>query len=455
MQVRCTDLLFSVICLICALVALRDNAKPKGWVTAFKEGEQFLALEGGAADGLSASDDGGSMSAQKKAEQAAAKKRSSAKSQGEAVPTYTSADLREMAAKQHAIADDAEAQSSSGTSLSAKLGEVLVQKKVSVADFVRDWSANGVISKMDFRRNIRALGLVDTSSSVEMDQLFESLDSDHGGALDATELRAAFQHMRDAAAASTASGSSAKELIKTLREHAELTMHAAELTESAEAAETASFKAKSKLPVEQRLGLLLAKRNIKVGELVATWDPSGAGEINLECFISNVRALGLDASNDEIASIFANADSDGGGSLDLPELTAFLRVLQEATTHAKEDERTLAKRALDLRKAAKAAQLEAHRARVADDEERERGLEEAKAKAEAEELVKAEARAQAKAKRDARFAKEAEEKAKFEAKIKAKRKEGVSKLTATAQTARVAMRLAMLAGANRHGPSAS
>lgn len=402
-----------------ANIALRDNAKPRGWVTASRDGEVFLEIEGGLATSSKNLGDEGS------AEKAAANKRSKASVDTDATH-YTVASLEALAATQIQAAEAIDEQERiAASSLAAQLGDALRSKNdVSVKDYLRDWDLDGGgISKMEFRRSVRGLiPNLGTSSSIEIDALFDSIDTNHEGSLDGSELRKAFTKLKDDAKGRAEGGTKAKARAERLRRHADVSTRASAATAAAESAEKELAQAREKPRVEVRLGTLLAKRNIKVGDVVATWDSDGDGSLVCKEFMWKVREMGLDATDEELETLFEKIDLDGSGDADIPEIIAFLKSLQASRASAQEDEKMLAKRAAELRKAARQAQMEAHRNAQADEEERNREadheLQLANLKAAAEEDAKARAAMASKAKKErAEAAKQA-----FQAKIEQKRK---------------------------------
>ena len=78
---------------------------------------------------------------------------------------------------------------------------------------MRKWDLAGdrKISKLEFSKNVRELGL--EGSDAEVDSLFESLDEDNSGSLEMVELRQAIPRLqsaaRQAAIAAIACGASA------------------------------------------------------------------------------------------------------------------------------------------------------------------------------------------------------------------------------------------------------
>lgn len=83
-------------------------------------------------------------------------------------------------------------------SVRARVGALLAARNVKVSDLVNGWqSTQGEMSRGQFRRNLKSLGL-DDESLLESDALFDSLDSDGGGTLDIDELKEALTTLQEA-----------------------------------------------------------------------------------------------------------------------------------------------------------------------------------------------------------------------------------------------------------------
>ena len=114
-------------------------------------------------------------------------------------------------------------------SLNARVGALLAARNIKVADVVNTWIATkGEVSKAQFKKNLRALGLDDASLS-ESGALFDELDADCGGTLDLEELKAALIKLQEAARAAE-------------REILQLAKSSAELSRSAKAAQAEHFQ---------------------------------------------------------------------------------------------------------------------------------------------------------------------------------------------------------------------
>ena len=441
--------------MIRARVALRDNAKPQGWCTLSRDGEIFLDVIEGTTN-INPTGAGKSKS-----------------KYGNIDPEkvdYSLEDLHALHEKQLGYAEEVEASFAAGSgSLFAQLGEALLASKMSVAEYVGETALtkDGQITKMEFRKSVRTLlPQMGASNNSEVDAVFESLDADKGGSLDVPELKAAFQKCKDEATERAQGSAKAREKAEQFRKHASTTSKAIEATELADKAE-AELKERIEHPdVEARIGILMKKRGVKIGDMVAKWDKDHDGSLDKKEFILNVTELGLEATAEELDALYVKVDTDGSGMLEVmalprgiltpractcegascaaaaeiplltvpnsalvispprvqvPELVAFLRKNQEVRTQHDEEEKAMGKVANDRRKLAKAAQVNAYRDSMADDAERAQEEEEARLAAEAKSKAEAEAlAAQKKAKKNKKKAKD-DEKKQFEDKVAEKR----------------------------------
>ena len=102
--------------------------------------------------------------------------------------------------------------------------------------------------------------------------------------------------------------------------------------------------------VRQVLGEVLVKKDLRPKELVATWDQKHKGCVNKIEFLQGLRkGLGLKVDNKEAEKLFDSFDSDGGGTLDAPELKDALKVMQDTAAEALRDEGRRASRQARLR----------------------------------------------------------------------------------------------------------
>jgi len=87
---------------------------------------------------------------------------------------------------------------------------------------------------------------------------------------------------------------------------------------------------------------VLVRKKSNPKDLVAEWDRKHKGEISKVEFRQGVRGLGLKADNKDIDILFDTIDTDGGGSLDLPELKDALKEMQEKEAEAMMEEARVA-----------------------------------------------------------------------------------------------------------------
>jgi Ca2+-binding EF-hand superfamily protein len=406
-------------------VALRDNSKPKGWVTAQRDGEPFLDIVDGELRRSSSSGGGGAAGGGSPGKLGKSKGFISAVDNTDI--SYTLEELQALRQRQLDSAEEIEQNlDAEGAGLASQLGDTLLNSKLTAKDYLQDFEKadKGVISKSDFRKSVRALvPALGTSSNNEVDALFESWDSDKSGMLDIAELRAAFTRMKEQARERAARVVKRREKAERLRRHAEVTAKAEAATQAAEALEAELKERIERPPVETRLGILLVKRNMKVGDMVAKWDVDHDGALDKKEFLKNVADLGLEASAEELEALYIKIDADGSGQLEVPELVMFMKKNQEMRKMEEEEEKAMTKKAAERRKLAKQAQIAAFREDESDEHQQQK--EEEEARIAAEEKAKAELQAAAKAKEAKKLAKKAkkQEKAEIQEKIDQKREE--------------------------------
>ena len=398
-------------------VALRDNAKPCGWVTAQRDDAPFLDIVEGELRSKLAATSGSSPNK-------AVKGRSFVSSVDNADIHFTLEELQALSQKQLDLASEIELSlDATSAGLAAQLGETLIESSANVKEFLQDLDRadRGLITKADFRRSIRQMvPAVGTSSNNEVDSLFDSWDQDKSGSLDVPEMKEAFGRLMVQAKERKAANAVKCEKIERLRRHAEVTQKAEAATQGAEAVELELRERLERPSVESRLGILLVKRNVKVGDMVAKWDVDHDGALDKKEFLKNVTELGLDASTEEFEALYIKVDTDGSGMLEVPELVAYLKENQAMRAMEEEQEKALAKKAADRRKLAKQAQILAFRENENDEEEQRKEEEEERAAAEAK--AKAELEAAAKAKEAKKAAKKARKQAKEEEKLQMEEK---------------------------------
>ena len=305
-----------------------------------------------------------------------------------------------------------------------KLGEVLLERKVKVNELASSWLKRGEdpINKMEFRQQVKKFLSSDPAYKLdakEVDELFESLDEDHRGTLDASELRAALKNLQETASCAVRENEKAQATLESARQRSEQAKEASTSTREFEEAELELASRKESRGIPARLGQLLYARNIKVNDIVNKWgDQAG---VSPAAWKTNVRALGLEAEDNELDELFRTLDEDGDGTLDQQEIKTAMRHLQEQHRDAEAKDRKVAKRLADVSEFARAAQWELKVSMTADEKvkeaEAERLIEEQKLRAQAQEEQKAAAAAAVAKKKAAAAAAKAE----FDAKVAARK----------------------------------
>jgi Ca2+-binding EF-hand superfamily protein len=287
--------------------------------------------------------------------------------------------------------------------LESRLGEALMAEHASVGEIVSKWATRGVepITKMQFRQNVRRL--VEGSHSKEVDWLFAGLTEDTSSGVEVKAVRRALSKLKETAMRDQQRSVMLNEAASELHDRARRTREVAVATRESEDADARLEGLRTNKTLGARLGAVLKSRNMKVGDLVRGWDPSGNGEVDKSEFRGHVRSLVDDAETAEIDALFESLDEDGGGSLDLDEIRHALKKLLEQSIKADEDIVVLGKTTVDLSRVAKAMQVELRRRQKIDEalaaERRERMEEEARERRRAEREARAERNAQISARR--------------------------------------------------------
>ena len=332
----------------------------------------------------------------------------------------TSAELRQLADsfRKEALSEEAKL-TTTHTGLKVKLGEALFKTRATVSELVKSWSTKAEISKMEFRKHVRQV--IEWQDVKDIDDLFQVIDLDGGGTLDAEELTHAMQVLRTEAKVANAHDAEIVRRVADLRSRAADVDEAVRVTEAAEAQEEDAKRLMSFRGVDALLGQALIRRSTKIADLVTAWESTN-GHINLHQFRRNVRSMNIDADNESIDALFVSVDQDGGGSLDVSEIRQALEHWKQATAQADQRSVKLQKISSGMWKAAKVKQMELKQ-RFSDIEEAERAKVEAAAKLEqdkkdAEEAAKKRERARLQAVKE----RKREEAAEFEAKVVERRK---------------------------------
>lgn len=248
--------------------------------------------------------------------------------------------------------------SESASTMSTKLGNILLSKSIKVSDLVKEWDRNndGDVSKNEFRVNVRKLGL-EVVDGKDLDKLYDELDRSGGGSIDVADLKVALVQLQNDARAVVERGQLAEKVASFAITVAEALEGAAREAAVYEAANLEVTSMKDNRSAESRLGALLTTRNVKIGDAMRNWDSDGDGSISMGEFAAEITKLGFKSEQpDELDSVFRKLDDDGSGSLDLDELKVALKSLQDEAVNVVKDEKAKVASLTTVKRAAKAAQ---------------------------------------------------------------------------------------------------
>ena len=202
------------------------------------------------------------------------------------------------------------------------------------AKAVQEWPMNekkGTLTKDHFKQGVRSLV---SATNAQLTEIFERFrksekpterDKDHINEMDVLRLTAAIERLIASTVGERANLMSMRAQCVQMRGKAEranaVGLAVAAFNEAFETAEAMRVG----VTVDVRLGTLLIKHGIKVGDIVEQWDSSGEGEIDMDEFRDHVLAMGLQGEAEEIDNLFRSLDSDGGGFLDKAELRDALK----------------------------------------------------------------------------------------------------------------------------------
>lgn len=257
-----------------------------------------------------------------------------------------------------------------------------------------------------------------------MDKLYDELDGDRGGSLDLAEVTKALKSLRQ----------NVKNLEKRLkedirkgqywRERANLVRAAAEKVVKRETMSEQLELLKTSPPPELRLAVLLQKKALKPADLLAKMDNDRGGTVDASEFVRGLRALGLDATQEELLEIFKDLDADGSKTLELDEIQNLVTQVHAVKSKAQEDARMLTKDVKRLDFEAKAKQNEIREMLMNDQRQKEEEERKAAIDAEAKAQVKQAAAREAKERAKAKELEEQKKKEEFARRIEEKRKQG-------------------------------
>ena len=191
-----------------------------------------------------------------------------------------------------------------------------------------DLQGNGSVSRVDFRTNVRNLGL--KAEDAEIDALFARMDDDGSGSMDLGELRTALQKLQDEAEKAADVTGKVATVATRLRKKATFSEHACGLMREFDVAEQELQQLRDTQPLHFKLGDAI--EGLNSNELAQRWrkDTDIKADINKMQFRQRVRDLVPEANFKECDHLFATLDSDGSGVLEPGELKTALAKLQKS-----------------------------------------------------------------------------------------------------------------------------
>ena len=268
----------------------------------------------------------------------------------------TSEELRELIASfKGTLQEEQTSLAGLQSTLKQTLGTSLFKKDKKIPELVKSWAIKAEISKMDFRKHVRAE--IEWTNVKEIDELFNEIDADHGGTLDVPELTAAMKDLQAEAKAKSAHVDAITGQIAKLEARIKDVEDVMRATEAAETQEHEYEVIKGGHSIEAMLGKELMRRSTKITDLVNTWESTN-GEIDKAQFRRNVRSMGIEANDETLNGLFDSQDKDGGGTLDLGEIRRALEVWKMAMNEADKKAASMKKTIAALWKSAKTAQMD-------------------------------------------------------------------------------------------------
>ena len=226
-----------------------------------------------------------------------------------------------------------------------------------------------------------------------------------GGSLEFSELKPALKKLQTRSERADADAAAIREKAAAMRVKAEEVRAIGSITESSERTEFRLKELEDNQSIEARLGAMIMKRNMKIGEVVSKWDKDGDNTVSRAEFRQNVKELGVDdkssTAKNDINALFDSLDTDGGGALDLEEVKILFKKLLDSAVAAAQELKELTKAKDKVRRSAARKHSELAAQRV------EEAAEAAAATEAAQRAAEEKKAAAAAAKEEARLAKEA------------------------------------------------
>jgi Ca2+-binding EF-hand superfamily protein len=196
------------------------------------------------------------------------------------------------------------------------LGALLIEKSDTKGGqaFFRELDVNGdgSVSKIEFKQMMRKLGLLGEGSRFDVksvEKLFDELDADGGGELDINEITIALKKLRAKVMRVEKDEAVAQAEAAQWRTRAERMRESAEAVGAKESIARELYELKHNPSVEVRLVTLLAKAQLKPQDLLAKFDGDGNGAIDKHEFAKGLKALRIDATQEELHELHGKLDN--------------------------------------------------------------------------------------------------------------------------------------------------
>ena len=247
-----------------------------------------------------------------------------------------------------------------------QVGQLLAKPTMDIEKILKGWDPqrSGSCLKMEFRLRIKGLmvnsGLPDPGHK-DVDVLFDEYDTDASGVVEYEELRNTMYALREVGFVVAAEKGEVYEAALAraaeLRRRAEAALSANAAIKAAEKCEAELERVKERIncEMEAQLGLVMARRRIKVGDMVGTYAKTtrGLSKQDYREMVNNLLSKQVVPVEDIDAS-FDAIDDDHSGYMDVQEATAALKALQQRGVAASNEINELARKAAGLRRRADA-----------------------------------------------------------------------------------------------------